>query len=205
MLTWAIEAATKSGCFERIIVSTDDSEIARVALDSGSVEVLHRSAATASDEATIAEVLLATLPLLSNEERPLEIACCLFATAAFASPEDLREGRALLSSGDFDVVMAIAQYEAPIQRALVADASGRLVQQWPRFSESRTQDLTPAYFDAGQWYWFRTKAVVDGRTMRPSNLGGVLVPSYRVQDIDTPQDWIYAEIKHSIIFPTDDP
>ena len=93
MLAWPIKAAIDSGCFDRIIVSTDDDEIAEIAKSYGAEIPFKRPAQLATDTAGTTQVVAHAVKWHREEEGILyENVCCLYATAAFSRSEDIEEG-----------------------------------------------------------------------------------------------------------------
>lgn len=200
MLEWSVSAALESGAFDTVMVSTDDDEIADLALSAGAEIPFRRSAKTADDYATTADVLLEVLRRYQEEGRSFELACCLYPTAPFATAEDLRDGRRRLEERGFDVILPVAEFSYPIWRSLNRDAAGRVRMNFPENLNARSQDLPPAFHDAGQWYWFRTAPFLSTGVLLGENTGSVLLPASKVQDIDTEEDWAMAELKHQRLF-----
>ena len=200
ILARAVATARDSGLFDRIMVSTDDDAVAEVAAAAGAEVPFRRSAATSDDHATTSAVLEEVLARYRETGAQWPLACCLYPTAALALPSDLAEGRALLVSGGFDMVMPVAAFSYPVWRSLRRDTDGRLAFAFPEHRDTRSQDLPPAYHDAGQWYWFRTEALARNGGLMGPDTGSLLLPQTRVQDIDTEEDWALAEIKHRHLF-----
>jgi N-acylneuraminate cytidylyltransferase len=201
MLAWSIEAALASGLFSEVMVSTDDAEIAKVARDFGAVTPFVRSEATASDTATASAVLVEVLGDYARAGRAFETACLLYPTAPFVRTEHLLSGHDLLANGGFDVVLPVARFDYPIWRSLKRDAAGRILLNFPENLNARSQDLPPAYHDAGQWCWFKVAPFLKTRVLMGDNTGSVILPGTAVQDIDDEEDWALAEIKHARLFP----
>jgi N-acylneuraminate cytidylyltransferase len=200
MLEWPVAAARGSGAFDVVMVSTDDDEIAERARACGAEVPFRRSAAASDDHATTADVLCEVLATYAARGARFDLACCVYATAPFVRAEDLVLGRDLLEAGPFDVIMPVARFDYPIWRSLRRDDAGKIALNFPEHRDARSQDLPPAYHDAGQWYWFRTAALErDGTLMGPRS-GSIVLPSSRVQDIDTEDDWALAELKHERLF-----
>ena len=191
MLAWSIENAQRSGCFDRIVVSTDDAEIAAVARDFGS-EVPFLRPAELSDDHT------GTIPVIRHAADACllgdaDLVCCIYATAPFTQAHDLRRGLELMHTTDADYAFSVTSYAFPIQRAVRITATGRVEMFHPEQFQTRSQDLEEAYHDAGQFYWGRAAA---WRAQRPIFARGsvpVMLPRHRVQDIDTLEDWTRAE------------
>lgn len=193
MIAWSIEAAAASGLFERIIVSTDDSEIASVAADLGVEVPFLRPAELSDDQAgTLPVVHHAAQWLAANGIVP-EAICCLYATAPFVRPDDLRRGVEMLEQGGWDYVFAAGRFSYPVQRGFTRDSGGAMRLLFPEHRLTRSQDLAPVYHDAGQFYWGLTATWLESRAIFGERSACLELPPWRVQDIDTPEDWTMAE------------
>ena len=191
MIAWPIRAAIAAGCFDRIVVSTDDDEIAEVAAGNGA-EVPFRRSADLSDDHT------PTVPVIADAVTRLNIAdrtpvCCLYATSPFVAPGDLRAGLHRLRETGAPFVLSVTTFAFPIQRALRRDASGAVEMLDPAMMQTRSQDLTETWHDAGQFYWGLAQSWTGGQGIFASGAQGLAVPRHRVQDIDTEEDWHRAE------------
>lgn len=194
MIAWSIEAALQSRCFDQVIVSTDDQEIAEIAQQYGA-EVPFMRPAQLSDDHT------GTIPVISHAigwwEREtghrLQDVCCLYATAPFVQPEDLCEGLLVLTDTGSDYAFSVTSYAFPIQRAIRLTSEGRVDMLYPEHFNTRSQDLEETFHDAGQFYWGRAEAWKDGRQIFTPASAPVPLPRHRVQDIDTPEDWERAQ------------
>jgi N-acylneuraminate cytidylyltransferase len=200
IIAYSIEAALASGVFHTVMVSTDDSDIADVARFYGAQVPFMRSAATADDHATTADVLLETLEGYRKRGLSFDIACNLYPTAPFVTADDLKSGFNTLSAGPFDVVLPVVAFSYPILRSLNRADNGKIDMNWPEHMNSRSQDLPKAFHDAGQWAFFKTEPFLQTKTLLGPNTGSVVLPESRVQDIDTLDDWAFAELKHQILF-----
>jgi len=193
MLAWSIAAARDSGCFDRILVSTDDAEIAAVARELGAETPFLRPDALSDDHTP-------TIPVVAHATRqaaalwgPADLVCCLYATAPFVRADDLRRGLERLRAGNCDYVFAVTTFPFPIQRALRRAEDGRVALFHPEHQSTRSQDLEEAWHDAGQFYWGRAEAWLQGLPIMGPGSVGLPLPRHRVQDIDTPEDWTRAE------------
>ncbi|MEI4233860.1 pseudaminic acid cytidylyltransferase [Roseovarius sp. D22-M7] len=191
MIAWPIRAAIAAGCFDRIVVSTDDDEIAEVAEGSGAEAPFRRGAELADDHTP-------TVPVIADAVTRLNIAartpvCCLYATAPFVAPADLQAGLRRLQDTGAPFVLSVTTYAFPIQRALRRDASGGIEMLDPARMQTRSQDLEEAWHDAGQFYWGRAESWTRGLGVFEAGAQGLAVPRHRVQDIDTEEDWQRAE------------
>lgn len=192
MIAWSVEAALDTGVFDRIIVSTDDHEIADTASWLGAEVPFSRPAKLSDDHATTIDVVQHALEWLDQRGEAPERLCCLYATAPFVDAEDIRSGLALLETAHFAV--PVTPFEFPIQRAVKITQGGRLEMFDPGRFSTRSQDLTEAWHDAGQFYWGRTQAWKTATTLFGPDTAAIRLPRWRVQDIDTEDDWTRAEL-----------
>ncbi|MCA8909703.1 MAG: pseudaminic acid cytidylyltransferase [Rhodospirillaceae bacterium] len=191
MIAWPIAAALQSGAFARVVVSTDDAEIAAVARGLGAEVPFVRDARLADDFADTKSVIADAVARLGLADDA--VACCLYPTAAFAGPDDLRNGVAALAEPGVRWVMSVAEYATPVQRSYRIDG-GRLVPNTPDAMAKRSQDLEPVYFDAGQFYCARVATWRDAASPMWDRPKPVVLAKGRVVDIDTPEDWALAEL-----------
>ncbi len=192
MMVWSIEAALESGCFERVVVSTDDAEIAEVAKAHGAEVPFVRPEALSDD-------FTGTLPVVRHAAEALDMPdeaalCCLYATAPFVQAADLQRGLEVLESADLDYAFSVTSYAFPIQRALRITPDNRTKMFTPKAFNTRSQDLEEAFHDAGQFYWGRVAAWRAEKPIFDAKSAPVRLPRARVQDIDTPEDWQRAEL-----------
>lgn len=192
MIAWPIAAAGESGCFDRIIVSTDDDEIAEIAVSLGA-EVPFRRPAELADDYTATAPVIAHAIRWQQQTATVKHACCIYATAPMLIAEDLRDGYDALDSTNVDYAFSVTSFAFPIQRALMLDDSSRVSMFRPEHAETRSQDLVEAYHDAGQFYWGRAAAWLEHRPIFGRRSVAVRLPRKRVQDIDTVEDWERAE------------
>ena len=194
MIAWSIEAALHSGCFDRIVVSTDDIEIAEVAHRFGAEVPFMRPAELSDDHTgTIPVIRHATEWFIEQGQQP-EQACCIYATAPFISPEDIQRGLEILTDSGSDYAFSVTSYPFPIQRAIRMTPQGRVEMFQPEQFNSRSQDLEEAFHDAGQFYWGRTSSWLAEKKIFSPDASPVLLPRHQVQDIDTMEDWLRAEL-----------
>jgi len=195
MIAWSIAAAQNSGCFDHIIVSTDDEEIADVAEKEGAEVPFRRPSDLADDHTpTIPVIAQAINACESYFSKAIDEVCCLYATAPFVRGSDLCAGLNLLGEGKYSYVFPVASYPFPIQRALRRDLFGEVEMFNPDNFSKRSQDLEEAWHDAGQFYWGAAQSWRDGLPIFGTSAYGLPLPRYRVQDIDTPEDWVRAEL-----------
>lgn len=200
MLAWAVEAALSADIFDTVMVSTDDQEIAELAISFGAQVPFMRSSENADDFSTTSDVLSEVLARYSALGTHFDHSCCIYPTAPFIQSTDLIDGYQMMLSGEFDVVMPVAEFSYPIWRSLNRDDNKRVALNFPENLNKRSQDLPPSYHDAGQWYWFRTQEFLNSGTLLGENTGSVVLRAMQVQDIDTDEDWALAEVKHKTLF-----
>ena len=191
MIAHSIESARRSGLFDRIIVSTDDAEIANIAAQFGAEVPFSRPASLSDDHTGTTEVVAHAVQWLGNA--PLAEVCCIYPTAPFIEPQDLEQGLALMQTGQWRYVFAATDYAAPVHRAFVKNAAGGLDMLFPEHFATRSQDLPAVLHDAGQFYWGTPQAWLARETVFDRRSTVVKIPAWRVQDIDTEDDWLRAE------------
>ncbi len=187
MLHWPIAAAKASHLFDRIVVSTDDPEIADCAHAAG-VEALNRPDDLADDQTGIVPVIRHALWTLPGN---IEKACLIYATAPFLLAQDLRAGHAALDKVSF--TMSVTTFPFPIQRAVVKTPEDRLAMLYPEHELTRSQDLPETYHDAALYAWGTRDAWFSDTPMFGPETIPMEIPRHRVQDMDTPEDWKRAE------------
>lgn len=200
IIAHSIRTALASGLFAEVVVSTDDPEIEAVALAYGAQVPFRRPAHLADDHATTHAVVSHALQALASQGQVLTHACCLYATAPFVQQRYLREGLALLRQHpERSFAFSVSSFGFPVQRALTLDAEGALAPLYPQFRETRSQDLAPAYQDAGQFYWGRVEAWLQHEVLYSERSLPVIIPRHLVQDIDTEDDWLRAQYLYAAL------
>ena len=196
IIAYSIEAALESGAFDEVMVSTDDKEIAEVALAYGAKVPFYRSEATSNDYATTNDVLAEVLGEYEKRGEKFDAFCCMYPTAPFLKAERLKAAMELLESSDADKVFPVVAFSFPPQRAVVV-RDGQLEFQYPEYMYARSQDLEKQYHDAGQFYCFKTASFFEHEFWT-----GKILPlelsELEVQDIDNETDWEIAEMKWQI-------
>jgi len=198
IIAYSIAAALEAGCFETVMVSTDDAEIADVARSCGAVVPFMRSAETSNDFATTADVLKEVLNEYRRRGEAFEYACCIYPTAPFVTAERLHGAYDVLVRSGADTAVPVVRFGFPIQRALVIENS-RLKVLAPEHINTRSQDLVPAYHDSGQFYFFHVERFLESGDLLGENTVPIELPETEVQDIDTMEDWKLAEMKFRLL------
>lgn len=199
MIAWSITAARDSGLFEHIIVSTDDSEIADVARSQGAEVPFLRPAELADEHTGTTEVIAHATRWLVDQRWSVEAVCCLYATAPFVRAEDIARGLEVMQSGAWAYTFTATEYAAPIFRSFQALPQGGIEMLFPEHFTSRSQDLPVVLHDAGQFYWGRPDAWLAQKRLYDRHTCPLVIPRWRVQDIDTEDDWHRAELIHNAL------
>lgn len=193
IIAWSIDAARLSGCFDIIIVSTDDSEIADVAIAHGAKVPFTRPPELSDDYTGTTKVVAHAIDWINSNFNQVDLACCIYATAPFVQAEDLRLGYNQLLLSKADYAFSVTSYPFPIQRSVRITANKRIDMFYPQHFNTRSQDLECAFHDAGQFYWGKASAWLEDKQLFTHDSVPVMLPRYRVQDIDTLEDWECAE------------
>jgi CMP-N-acetylneuraminic acid synthetase len=191
MLAYTVEAASTSGCFERVLVSTEDDEIAGVARSIGA-EVFKRSPDLATDAARVTDVCLDVLTKEEQAGREYDAFACLYATAPLRRSQDIVAVLALLDSKATNFAMAVVPYALPPHQALRVATDGTLTPMWPELVELRATEVVPLVVDNGSTYAAKIEAFRKEKTFYGSGLRGHVMPRERSVDIDTREDYELA-------------
>ncbi|MBU0729450.1 MAG: pseudaminic acid cytidylyltransferase [Proteobacteria bacterium] len=197
IIAWPIEAAKTSGLFDRIIVSTDDQEIAEVSKLWGAEVPFIRPDELSNDYAGTTEVISHATQWTLDQGLDVTAVCCIYATAPFVQVADLVAGLHMLETNDLGYVFPVTVFPSAIERALRQLPNGLMEPFYNQYVPFRTQDLEPAYYDAGQFYWGLTQTWLEGKIIHKHG-AGLGIPSWRVVDIDTIEDWQRAELMFEV-------
>lgn len=192
MIAHSLRAATESGLFDRILVSSEDEEILAMGRTLGG-EVLRRPPELADDHTATIPVIRHAVGWAEDQGWPLKAVCCIYATAPFVRADDLQEGWRLLQQPGMDFAFAATTFPYPVFRGLLREGQGvRMI--FPEHFPTRSQDLPEAIHDAGQFYWGSARAWKEEERLFSERAAPVMLPRHRVQDIDTDEDWQRAEL-----------
>lgn len=204
MIAYSIDAALKSECFDKVIVSTDCKEIADISKEYGALVPYMRPKELADDFTITDDVVRHAIHWFIGNGDIIENICCLYATAPFVLADDLIDSLSVFENSNADYLFPITSFPFPIQRAIKVLKDGAGVE--PFYSEqmlTRSQDLEKAYHDAGLFYWGKADAYIEKREFYSSKTVPYILPRYRVQDIDEMEDWNRAELMYLAINTTD--
>jgi len=193
MIAWSIAIARKCDLFDRILVSTEDEEIAKVARTFGA-EVPFKRPLELADDFTITGKVMAHSVLWMHKQgwQPTGV-CCIYATAPFIREGDLKKACEIFESAKWLYVFSATTFSFPIQRAFKISDNQGVEMFFPEHNETRSQDLEEGYHDAGQFYFGTPDAWIKGEKIFQKRSTIVPVPRWRTQDIDTIEDWKDAE------------
>lgn len=194
MIAWSIEAALQSKCFDRIIVSTDDEEISDIAKQYGAETPFVRPNSLSDDFTGTTDVVAHAIKWLQEQKVEIDLACCIYATAPFIQAENLQASLKRIELESADYCFSVTSYPFPIQRSIRITKEQRCEMFWPEMFSQRSQDLEEAYHDAGQFYWGRAAAWLESKPIFSNDAIPYILPRHQVQDIDTLEDWLYAEM-----------
>jgi pseudaminic acid cytidylyltransferase len=194
MIAYSILVAQNCGIFDRIIVSTDDFEIAEIAKKWGADVPFIRPPELSDDFVGTTDVVAHASEWAMKHHLDLEAICCIYATAPFLTPEDLVRGLDALNSVDCAFAFSVTEFAAPIFRSFKVGVAGGVEMFFPEHFPTRSQDLPLALHDAGQFYWGRPSSWCAKKKIFSAESKPVIIPRWRVQDIDTEDDWTRAEL-----------
>ncbi len=198
IIKYSIETALQSKCFEEIMVSTDDKEIATTAESFGAKVPFLRSAVNSNDYADTADVIKEVLNSYKKLNKHFDYFCCIYPTAPFITAEKLSNSFKKLEKTGADAVIPVVKFSYPIQRSLKIE-NNKLEMIWPENYKKRSQDLMQTYHDCGQFYWMKTESFLTQKTLFAKNTIPFEINEIEVQDIDTEEDWKIAEFKYEYL------
>jgi N-acylneuraminate cytidylyltransferase len=199
MIAYSIQAALKTKLFNSIIVSTDSMELANIAITYGAEVPFIRPAELSDDFTGTDAIILHALNYLIDHGADIQYVCCIYATAPFISASYIKKGFDLLKKENATSAFSVTTYPYPIYRSLKISEDGRLQMIWPDYMNVRSQDLSEAYHDAGQFYWADAQKYLIEKKIFSKAAVPVVLPRYLVQDIDTDEDWQRAEAMYKVL------
>ena len=198
IIQYSIEAAINSNCFDEVMVSTDDDEIARIATSFGAKIPFKRSIETSNDHSTTADVLIEVLNEYKKIDQEFKYCCCIYPTAPFINKEKLNDAYNQLINSGAETLVPVVRFGFPILRSFKIN-DGLLKLNWPEFMNARSQDLPLAFHDCGQFYFFEVESFLKHKKLFTEFTVPFEMPESEVQDIDSEEDWRIAEIKYTFL------
>tara|TARA_B100001175_G_scaffold308439_1_gene308867 strand:+ start:2080 stop:2784 length:705 start_codon:yes stop_codon:yes gene_type:complete len=195
IIAWSIEAALKSDLFDKVIVSTDDKKISKLAREYGAEVPFIRPAELSDDYTETFPVIKHAIKWLVEKEKcDIKFLCCIYPAAPLIQVGDLVEAYKILLSTKKSFVFPVAQFSYPVQRSIKLNSDLEVIPMWQEHMKNRSQDLDKTYHDAGQFYWGKVDAFLNDHELFSAQSQALVLPSNRVCDIDEPSDLIHAEI-----------
>jgi len=199
IIAYSIEAALKCGCFDDIIVSTDSNEIAELSRSYGAEVPFLRPVELSDDFTGTMDVIKHAVQWFQLNRTEPDYVCCLYATAPFIKAQFLDDAFQLMIREGSDYCFSVTSFPFPIQRAVTVTQNNRVKMLWPEHFHSRSQDLDECYHDAGQFYWGTSRDFIHDKQLFSDAATPYILPRYLVQDIDTAEDWLRAELMHQAL------
>lgn len=204
MIAWSIEAAKNSNCFDEIFVSTDSKEIARISENYGAKVPFLRSCKLSDDFTPTYDVVFDFIKWTENEKIQFDNLCCIYATAPFTEPNDIKNSFELLKSSKNDSYVFVAtSFHSSIFRSFTINDYGFTEMIFPENYERRSQDFKDVFHDAGQFYWGNINTWKKSSNILQNSIP-YLIPRWRTHDIDTEEDWKLAELMHNTLIKIKD-
>lgn len=198
LIAYSIEVALASKLFDKVIVTTDDEEIATIAKKYGAAVPFLRPKELSDDFTGTQDVIDHTLEYLKKEGESFDYVCTIYATAPLLQEKYLIEGYEKLKVSNAINAFSATSMPFPVQRTFKLNVDGRCEMFTPEHYTTRSQDLEEAYQDAGQFYWMKVGQTSDDIMFGKDSIP-VMLPRHLVQDIDTLEDWQRAEIMYKVI------
>lgn len=198
IIQYSIEAALESNCFQEVMVSTDNEEIAEIAIKCGAQVPFLRSPKNADDFATIADVMFEVLDKYAEMGQTFDFFCGIYSTAPFVTPEKIRSALQLLQNSNSDGLLPVVPVSFPIFRFLKIEKE-KLEMFWPEYTNTRSQDIPTAYQDSGQFFMMRTERFYEKKKILTGDLIPLILKEWEAQDIDSEEDWKMAELKYTLM------
>jgi len=199
LIAWSIEKALNTKIFDKVIVSTDSKEIAKVSEKFGAEVPFLRPKNLSDDFTGTSAVISHAVNWHNDNGNYVDFVCCLYATAPLVQEVDILGAYKKLLSSKKSFVFSVTEYPYPIQRAIRLNERNEVNLISPEFKKSRSQDLSKCYHDAGQFYWGKSQAFSEETDFFSPDSLGYLIPSYRVCDIDEPDDLVRAKLLFEVL------
>lgn len=196
MIYWVIKKIINSNLFDLIVVSSDSQKILNLSKKYGATILIKRPDKLANDYADTTSVVLHSIKFLIKNNISIKNICCIYPCNPFLKIADLVKGHSLLNKYRRSVILTVAKYSHPIQRALKMSKNKKITFINKSFKNKRTQDLKNHYYDAAQFY---IGNVDTWKNYNRSSKIGLEIPAWRVADIDNYSDWEKAELLFKII------
>ncbi len=198
LIAHSIENALNSGVFDEVVVSTDDDEIAAVAREFGAKTPFMRPKELSDDYSSSSAVITHAVRYLGELGFDFSSVCCLYATAPLINGRILKQAYAKFCEQKCEFLFSACAFGAPIQRAFALDSNKRVQMFDEGKYSARSQDLTPAYHDAGAFYFGTKAAWLAEKMLFKPYAAAFLLPPNLVCDIDTREDLEWARMLYEL-------
>lgn len=199
IIAYAIQTALQCEVFDKVMVSTDDKEIAEIAVEYGAEVPFLRSEKNAGDYATTEDVIMEVLDIYARQGERFEYACCLYPTAPFVTSELLKKAVNMMEEKKPTIVIPLVPFSYPPQRCFVIEEDGMAKYKYPQYTTTRSQDLEVYYHDVGQFYIYHVEKLFKCNGIIEDNFLPIVINEIQAQDIDNEEDWKMAELKYKYI------
>ncbi len=201
IIAWSINKAIESRLFDKVIVSTDDEDIANTSIQYGAEIPFMRPKEISDDYTGTIPVIKHSIDWINKNIRQVDYACCIYATAPFIEIKYLKEGYEKLLATNSEYTFSVTSFTFPIERAIRINKDNKIKMINPEKFNTRSQDLEETFHDAGQFYWGKTSAWMENKVIFEEHSSAILIPRFKVQDIDTEEDWERAEKMFILLHP----
>lgn len=185
LIYYSIKAAQKSKIFSKIIVSTDCEKIANISRKYGADVPFLRNKRLSNDKASTKSVLIDTIK--KNNSKNIEFHCMIYPTAPLIKPQDLKKAFKLIRNRNVDCVITVCKYlNHPLRSFIIKN--NFLQFKWKQFQKKNSQDLEELVHDSGNFYFFRTKKILEGKNFYPKKTLPYYLKIFNSVDIDNYDD-----------------
>ena len=198
IVCWSIIAAKKTHLFNKVIVSTDDKRISKIAQKFGAEVPFMRPKNISEDNTGIHDVIIHAIKYYNKKNMEPKFVCCINATAPFIKPKDIIKGFKKIKKQKDNFVFTASLNDYPLQRSFTS-TNNEIDMIFPKFYNTNSQKLKKTYHDSGQFYWAKSDTWLNNKKIFSKKSSMICIPSYRSQDINTLQDWKISELKHKIL------
>ena len=199
MIGYAIKNAIKSKLFDKIIVSTDDLKIKKIAEKYGSLVPFIRPKNISNDSAGILKVMSHAVKMILPKYKNVFGICCIFPTTPLLTPADLVTSFNIFKGKKWNYVFGAKEFSHPPERGFTLnDKKGlEMLSSISVNKGEKTQDFKKSYHDAGQFYWAKPSTWIKEKKVFLNYSTIYLQPESNFIDIDNIEDWNRAKIMYA--------
>lgn len=191
LLAWILEAAAKTGLFERIMVSTDSEEFANVARDCGAWVPFLRDPSVSQDSTPTIATVCSDKARLEAMGETFDVLCLLQATTPLCRSEDIAGALALYEEKRAGVVSLVRTHVRPmIMRRL--DEQGRAIPILESREVLRRQD-EPVFYQLNGAIYINAWDEIGPDLKFGYNPFGYVMDEISSVDVDSLEDFALAE------------